>query len=326
MKYVDQRATGSFGIARFSQELGQHLVDFKHYKGAGSPFTPWDPFTLSFKIPADAEYFFSTSVSGPFLSNVPYAICIHDLIQLDRPEQFSLAKRWYFRTITWLIARRAHAVFTVSEFSKGRICHHFGISPDKVFVLGNGVAEVFSPAPGGEGLQARQPYFFNYSGGKPHKNITRLVEAFLSVASQLTQQLVIAGVYSDEFRRRYESSRVRFVGALNDADLVDYIRGATAVVFPSLYEGFGLPIVEAFACGTMVLTSDAASMPEVAQGHALLIDPLDTDAIANGLLRLGKSSPLERREMSQPLPAVAKHYDWAKLGAKALQVINSYKR
>lgn len=324
MKYVDQRASGNFGIARFSKELGQHLSGFAKFRGTGSPFSPWDPFLLSFRLPADAEYFFSTGVSGPLLSKVPYAICIHDLIQLDLPEQFSFLKRLYFQTVTRLIARRAHVIFTVSEFSKERICHHFGISPDKVFVLGNGVAEVFSPASGAMERHRREPYFFNYSGGKPHKNVNRLIDAFLSVESRLKQRLLIAGVFPEDFRRRYESARIRFVGPLSDADLVDHIRGATAVVFPSIYEGFGLPIVEAFACGTPVLASNAASMPEVAQGHALLVDPFDTGAIAAGLLELGNATAAVHQEMSRPLPSIAKQYDWSRLGAKALQVINSY--
>jgi len=294
MKYVDQRASGNFGIARFSKELGQHLSGFAKFRGAGSPFSPWDPFMLSFRLPADAEYFFSTGVSGPLLSKVPYAVCIHDLIQLDLPEQFSFLKRLYFQTVTRLIARRAHVIFTVSEFSKERICHHFGISPGKVFVLGNGVAEVFSPASSTMEGQGREPYF------------------------------LIAGVFPEDFKRRYTSPRIRFVGPLSDAELVDHIRGATAVVFPSIYEGFGLPIVEAFACGTPVLASNAASMPEVAQGHALLVDPFDTDAIAAGLLELGNAPPAVHQEMSKPLPSIARQYDWSRLGAKALQVINSY--
>jgi len=322
MKYVDQRAVGNFGIARFSEELGQHLPGFGKYRGAGSPFSPWDPFMLSFRLPADAEYFFSTGVSAPLLSKVPYAVCIHDLIQLDLPEQFPFLKRLYFQTVTRLIARRAHVVFTVSEFSKERICHHFGISPNKVSVLGNGVAAVFSPAPVAKERQGGDTYFFNYSGGKPHKNVNRLIEAFLSVESRLKQHLLIAGVFPEEFKSLYVSPRVRFVGPLSDKELVDHIRGATAVVFPSIYEGFGLPIVEAFACGTPVLSSNAASMPEVAQGHALLVDPFDTGAIADGLIELGNAPAALRQEMSSALPSIAKRYDWSKLGAKALQVIN----
>jgi len=324
MRYVDQRANGNFGIARFSEELGQHLTGFAKFRGAGSPFSPWDPLLLSFRLPADAEYFFSTGVTGPLLSNVPYAICIHDLIQLDLPQQFSFFKRLYFRTVTRLIARRAHVIFTVSEFSKERICHHFGISPNKVFVLGNGVAAVFSPSTVNVERQNGEPYFFNYSGGKPHKNVDRLIEAFRSVESMLPHNLLISGVFPEDFRRHHASPRIRFVGPLSDAELVDHIRGATAVVFPSIYEGFGLPIVEAFACGTPVLTSNTASMPEVAQGHALLVDPFDTGSIAAGLVKLGNAPAAVNQEISSVLINIAKRYDWSKLGAKALQVINGY--
>lgn len=323
MRYVDQRATGSFGIARFSVELGMHLAGFSKYRGPGSPFSPFDPFVLSFRLPVGTTYFLSTGVSGPVLSNVPYAICIHDLIQLDRPEQFSVLKRWYFRIVTRLVAKRARVVFTVSEFSKARICHHLAVCPNKVFVLGNGVAPVFTPAPRDWVPGVTFPYFFNYSGGKPHKNLERLIEAFLLIAPQVKQCLLIAGVFSEEFKQKNESTRIQFVGPLSDVELVDYIRGATAVVFPSIYEGFGLPIVESFACGTPVLTSNVASMPEVAMGHALLADPHDVSDIARSLLVLGNATPAERREIADSLPEIARHYDWSVLGAKALQVINS---
>ena len=312
MRYIDQRIKGQYGIARFSTELGEKLVGFSHYEKKGNPFSPFDPFLLPFKIPIDAKFYLSTNISGPIFGNIKFAICIHDLVQLDRPNEFSLFKRLYFKYITKIIATRASIIFTVSEFSKQRICFHFGIAPGKIVVIGNGVASAFT-----HDANVKK-YLLCIGNEKPYKNITNTINAFISISGEIKHDLIVVGKQEPEVK----SSRIRYLNSLTDEDLAALMRGATALLFVSKYEGFGLPIIEAFSCGTPVITSNTAAMPEVSMDAARLVDPDSVSEIATAIVEHCNISLEDRQQLANNLISISKNYSWYSVAKKVTTALD----
>lgn len=227
-------------------------------------------------------------------------VTIHDCIHLMFPEylpnRIALA---YARTSIRLAARRATRVLTVSESSKRDILRFVDTEPEKIDVIYNAYDERFGVEPREEEVvRVRERYqlhdeFVLYVGNvKPHKNLERLIEAFDRVRKRGLDHLKLV-IIGDEISK-YTSLRravhrhqlhkyVRFLGYLPEETLAVMYRLAGVFVFPSLYEGFGLPPLEAMASGTPVVTSNVSSLPEVAGDAAVLVDPHDPDAIADGI-------------------------------------------
>jgi len=229
-------------------------------------------------------------------------VTIHDCIHLMFPQYLpNRAAYAYARASMWAAARRSDRILTVSEASKRDILHFFNVKPEKIVVVYNAIDEHFSATPSEEQVaRIKERYqldhkFVLYVGNiKPHKNLVRLIEAF----SQLRRthddlKLLIIG---DEISRLPALRRavhrnklhkfVRFLGYLKDDTLTVLYRLASVFVFPSLYEGFGLPPLEAMASGTPVVTSNVSSLPEVTGDAAVLVDPYDIDSIGDGMRRI----------------------------------------
>ena len=206
------------------------------------------------------------------------------------------------------LARRVEKIVTVSEFSRRRIIDRVGADPAKVVVIGNGVAEDFRPQPpeaiactrAALGLPAR--YFLLQATSDRRKNLAGALRAWRSALPSLPEELwlVVSGnpARAHVFGAAEATEpppRTLFVGYVSDERLVPLMAGAEAFLFPSLYEGFGLPIVEAMACGTAVLTSDATATKEVAGDAAVLVDPAADASIAKGLVDLANDAALRAR-------------------------------
>jgi glycosyltransferase involved in cell wall biosynthesis len=186
-------------------------------------------------------------------------------------------------------------VLTVSAFSRREILEWTGLPGERVEVVGNGVSAAFRPD--GPRHQPGYPYFLHVGRRAAHKNVERLVAAH--TASRCGREV-----------------RLLFTGDLSEDQLAAHYRGAVALAFPSLYEGFGLPIVEAMASGTPVLTSNATAIPETAgRGNALVVDPLSVDAIAAGLDQLAEDAVL-RADLRQRGLARAKAFSWEQVAGK----------
>ena len=229
-------------------------------------------------------------------------VTIHDCIHLMFPQYLPGKLAYvYARGSMWSAAHKADRILTVSEASKRDILRFFNVPPDKVSVIYNAIDERFlSPANAERMELVRQRYqldhpFILYVGNiKPHKNIERLIDAFGRARSQCQDdlKLIIIGDEISKYPALRQSvhkhkldKHVRFLGFQPMETLAAFYRLARAFVFPSLYEGFGLPPLEAMACGSPVVTSNVSSLPEVAGGAALLVDPYDADAIANGIVQ-----------------------------------------
>src|SRR5688572_7205838 len=264
----------------------------------------------------------------PPLTPCRSVVTIHDCIHLRFPQYLPSRLGYaYARSSLWVAAHRSARILTVSEASKRDILRYFRVPESKVAVIYNAIDERFSEEPpADEVMRVRERYQLNdpfilYAGNiKPHKNLERLIEAFHIIRKgelEFVKLLIIGDEISKyaALRRtvhRYKLHKhVRFFGFVPDATLAILYRLARVFVFPSLYEGFGLPPLEAMASGTPVITSNVSSLPEVAGDAAMLIDPYETDAIAGAMRRVLMDDRL-RDDMRERGLARAREFSWGR--------------
>jgi len=263
-------------------------------------------------------------------------VTIHDCIHLMFPQYLpNRAAYAYARASMWSAARRSDRILTVSEASKRDILHFFNVPPDKIDVIYNAFDERFMIDPDEESVKrVRERYqlqqrFVLYVGNiKPHKNLVRLIEAFAELRQgELSDvKLLIIG---DEIsrlpslRRAVHSLKlhkhVRFLGYQPDDTLAMLYRLASLFVFPSLYEGFGLPPLEAMASGTPVVTSNVSSLPEVTGDAAVLIDPHDVESLVHGMRRVLTDTALAAEMRRRGLQR-AREFSWERSVARTREV------
>jgi glycosyltransferase involved in cell wall biosynthesis len=267
----------------------------------------------------------SPGYNAPLKSSCPFAFSVHDLNHLVLDENSSVLKRAYYNHILRPALRRARVVLTVSEFARHSICEWAKVPESHVHNVGNGVSLEFTPVavrPEGVG----PPYFLYVGNHKPHKNFDRLLQAFALSGVGSDYVLVSTGNPSNDLRRKIEelemARRVKFVGQIPDEDLASLYRGATALVLVSLYEGFGLPLIEAMSCGAPVITSNVASMPEVVGDAAILVDPLDVGEIAESLRKVASDAELRQRLRAYGIER-ARLYSWDLTASRITQAISS---
>jgi glycosyltransferase involved in cell wall biosynthesis len=255
-------------------------------------------------------------------SPIPFAFTIHDLVHLKVQEESSAVRRAYYASVVRPAARRAMRVLTVSEVSRQDIIEWARLPESAVVVVGNGVSEAFTPEPASHPVE---PYFLHVGRRAGHKNVPRLLAAFSACRSNADAKLVFTGVPDSETMRHVSAlglaSRVRFEGEVSDASLADLYRHAIALVFPSLQEGFGLPVIEAMACGTPVITSDVPSLREIAgEDNAMFVDPRSTEAIAAAMDAAAFDRSARERLRTRGL-ARAGEFRWPQVAARVLATL-----
>lgn len=243
-------------------------------------------------------------------------VTIHDISFEMHPEFFRRADLLRNRTLVRLAARLATIVVTVSEASRGDIVERYGIDPARVIAIHNGVSPVFAPPPSPRLPSSSGPFRILAVGTlQPRKNLLRLLEAVRLVAQSHDVSLRIvgpAGYQANEIRIRLGNVPwVETSGYLPMDELLHAYHDADLFVYPSIYEGFGLPVVEAMASGTPVVTSTGGSLPEIAGDAAIVVDPTDIDAIANAILRVVESPDLQERLRTRGI-ARAAAFSWAR--------------
>jgi glycosyltransferase involved in cell wall biosynthesis len=250
---------------------------------------------------------------APAVCPVPFVLTVNDLAWETNPEVFPPAIRLRLRKLVPRSAHRARRILTVSEFTKKCLIEFYGIDERKIAVTYHGVSAIYRPVRDPVALDRlrakyKLPERFILHVGKiqARKNLSRLVAAFDSLVRQgLPHQLVLAGKptwTSEEIFSTIESlglsDRVILPGEVPLAELPVLYAAAEMFVFPSLAEGFGLPPLEAMACGTPVISSNATSLPEVVGDAGILVDPYDVDALARAMLEVSSSERL-RRELGE---------------------------
>lgn len=265
-------------------------------------------------------------------------VTIHDL-SVTREDDFHAKdfKRLIMNRYDRLIRRKqADAIITVSGNSKKEICEYYQIDPDRVHVVHNGVDEIFKKMAETDlnnalgRLNISKPYVFCAGALQERKNMVRLVKAFAKLSRQVDEiQLLFAGKPTWKFenvqRAIIESrieQKVRFLGHVSQPDLIALYSGALMFAFPSLYEGFGLPILEAMACGCPVVTSRTTSMPEIAGDAAILVDPLSVDEIAAGMMRFMDKG--EREIFAKKGYERVKNFTWQNTARRTLAVYRRF--
>ena len=281
----------------------------------------------------EAELFHATEHLLPPLRDVPTVLTVHDMIFRLFPEHQKRLNYWYLNATMPLYCRRAGAIITVSESSRRDILAHYGLDPAKVTVIYEAASPEFVPALPAAVEEARRRYglpkrFLIHVGTiEPRKNLTRLVEALQHLHDGgLVVPLLVVGskgwLYDDLFRRLEElevGAQVRFPGYVPSSDLPLLYSAATLAAMPSVYEGFGLPVLEAMACGIPVVSSNASSLPEFGGEAARYFDPYDVEAMADTIRTVWTDSDLLAEMRRQGLIQAAK-FSWERAARETLQV------
>lgn len=281
-----------------------------------------------------ADLLHAPAFVGPLLSSVPQVITVHDLSFLRYPAFFRPGNRLYLSTFTGMACRRADAVIAVSEFTAREVVELLGVPRERVVPIYHGVAPRFRPLPAAAVADFRRAHglpdrFVLFMGTlEPRKNLIRLVRAFARLGLP-ELHLIIAGAqgwyYHDifaEVERLQLADRVHFPGFVAVDDQALWYNAACAFAYVSIYEGFGMPVLEALACGTPTLTSNTSSLPEAGGDAVLTCPPDDEEAMADALHRLVSDVALQEALRVQGL-GHAGAFSWE---ATARQTIEVYQR
>jgi glycosyltransferase involved in cell wall biosynthesis len=234
----------------------------------------WYPFALGRRRGADVLH--CPTYRGPLHPALPLVVTAHDLAVFRHPEAFNRWTRTYSPHVVPRVLAAARRVIAVSEFTRRELVELLRVPNEKIRVVPNGVDDEFTP----DGPAADGDYVLAVGTLEPRKNLTRLVEA----ARQRHVELRVVGARGWG-NVELGGNGVRWLGEVSDEELARQYRGALCVAYPSLYEGFGIPVLEAMACGAPVVTSRATAMAEVADGAAVLVDATDPREIADGIER-----------------------------------------
>lgn len=314
---IETRWSGAHGIGRFSREILGRMPAVPHtvLPARGRPSHPLDILQVECLLRSlrlRGGLFFSPGYAAPATRYCRALLTIHDLMAIQVGEESSIPKSIYFRQFVRPALRDAGRFLTVSRYSASQICEWAGLPEQAAIVVGNGVSSAFDPA--GDRLQLERPYFLYVGNFKPHKNVPTLLNAFAQfVRRNEALDLVIARAPDTPTLSLCERLRIRdrikFLPGLTDESLACAYRGAVATLIPSIDEGFGLPAIEAMACGTPVIASTGGALPEVCSDAALCIDPLSCEAIVGAMEKLSSDTQL-RTQLAGRGISNASRYRW----------------
>ncbi|HEV2527444.1 MAG TPA: glycosyltransferase family 1 protein [Thermomicrobiales bacterium] len=346
------------GVSRYIENLVRHLPgqlgsDDELMVAGGPRSTPagiadrwvghpvgriaWEQTALPIRARRDGWDLLHSPVNvTSLLRTVPAVVTVHDLAFMSAGATMPAARRRYLAAMTHRSVRTAARVIAVSESTRDELARWFDVLPDRVAVTPLAPEPHFHPAGSDELADFRirsgidRPFILSVGTREPRKNGPALVRAWASIAASIPHDLVLvgpAGWLGGELDQALADltdglrERVRLTGFVDDADLPRWYAAAAAFAYPALYEGFGLPVIEAMACGVPVLTSTTSSLPEVAGDAALLVPPGEVDAIAAGLQRLVTDSALAGDLRSRGLVRAAT-FSWERT---ARQTVAAYR-
>ncbi|MFN5745929.1 MAG: glycosyltransferase family 4 protein [Methylococcaceae bacterium] len=260
----------------------------------------------------------------PAFCNCPAVVTIHDMTYQLFPDTHEWFKRFYFPAMIGRAVRQARIVIAVSNSTREDVEKLIPNSSGKIIVTLEAARNLVTSTKLSE--VNLHSYVLVVGTLEPRKNLERLLTAWcgLSQIERSGVKLVIAGaqgwLLGDHFARSSEKDGIDFIGFVSDSELADLFHGALAFAYPSLYEGFGLPVLEAMSKGVPVLTSNVSSMREIAEGAALLIEPTNVDSIRQGLARIINDSSL-RAELSHQGRLRAASFSWGRTASQTLSAL-----
>lgn len=311
--YFDQRWIGENGIGRFASEIYKAKISFHDIPLKGNPAAKFDLLKLTAWILTVKGIYFSPGYNSPILALDRTVVTVHDLNHIDIDHNSSFFKKIYYKFVLKRTCQKCLKIITVSEFSKKRIVDWACVPEEKVIVVGNGVSAEFRID--GEKYSPGFKYVFVVGNRKKHKNEARSLVAFLESDIHDDVKIIFSGNPSKELLdivKKYNSSeRVLFAGRLSNEELANYYRGAEFSLFVSLYEGFGLPVIESMACGVPVITSNTTSLKEVAGDAAYLVNPESQEEIQFAISKLFIDNSLRDKLITKGIYQASK-YSWEK--------------
>lgn len=321
--YFDARWGGTFGIGRYSKEIRTRIADVVEadlsapgHPVSGRGIAAWEAVTGSRMVRSPRHVLFSPAFTPSRFAGARQAITVHDLIHLDVPAESSRSRTLYYDTFVRPAVRRSPVTFTVSEYSKRRLVEWAGVDPDRVVVTGNAASAAFSPS--GDRHDPGFSYVLCVSNSKPHKNLGQLVREF--AGSQVDDiHLVLTGSPDESLAATVEacgvSGRVHWTGLVDEERLPALYRGAELFVLPSVYEGFGIPLLEAMACGVPVIAADRTALPEVVADAGVLVDTAQDGELADAIRRV-HDDPAERARMARAGLQRAAEFSWDRIARR----------
>lgn len=313
----------------YSEEFifSPNIIPVKLFPQARHPFLYYIWFQFSVKNALrkiKPDLFISTDGYLPLNIKFKSLIVFHDLNFEHYPKDVPVMERWYYRTFFPKFARKADRIATVSEFSKNDIASLYNIHFDKIDVVYNGANEAYVPIPSIDQDMVRQkltnglPYFYFIGSLHPRKNLANLFRAYdlYRKNSDYKAKLVITGVkkwWTKEIESVYSEMSFKddviFTGRLTVPEARQTMASALALTYVSYFEGFGIPIVEAFRSGTPVITSNVSSMPEISGDAALIVDPFDVSSISRALIQISSDDKLREQLIAKGFER-AKKFTW----------------
>lgn len=262
----------------------------------------------------------------------PQVVTVHDLAFHHFPEQYPAAKQRYLRLMTRLSVNRARRVIAVSEATRQDIIQLYGLPAERIVTIPNGIGAEMQPLPADDVAEFRREQglpedFLLFLGTlQPRKNLETLLRAYATITNEVDWPLVVAGGTGWQFDRIFGLvrqlglvERVRFVGYVASHQLPLWYNAATLFVYPSLYEGFGLPVLEAMACGTPVIAANTSSLPEVVGDAGLLVDPRSARGLASTMLAVAGDGDL-RQQLGLRGRARARDFSWTRTAELTVEV------
>lgn len=299
-------------------------------------FYLWFDWSIPFMLRKyKADVFLSPDGQMSLYTKVPTCLVMHDLAFEHYPKHLVFSQRFYWQHFSPKFAQKAKRIVTVSNYSKQDIATRYHIPEDKIDVVYNGAHDEYKPLGWDERESVKAAYaegceYFVFAGAlHPRKNVVNLLKAFVAFKKhhRSNMKLVIVGRLAWKFEELEEMKEempfkkdVKWVGYMNVKDLSKIMGAAYALVFPSLFEGFGIPILEALQCNVPAIVSNTSSMPEVAGDAALLVDPKDPDDIAAKMGMMYKDELL-RAKLIAAAPAQVAKFDWDRSAEQLFQCV-----
>ena len=320
-------------------------TNFKIIEIPSCPYPIWEQYFLPKYIKKyKCDLLHCTSSTAPLFINTPLLTTIHDIIYLENPiiiQLFSKASihqklgNLYRRLIVSKVIQKRNYFITVSKFEKNNITNYFNFNSKKIRVIYNGVSEIFCSNNNTvmsfpNNISLPEKYILHISNNDPRKNTNKVLEAFCNykLKTKNISKLVVLGMTSNELKNKLKYLKISNnhddffpIKYVSDEELAIIYKYSEVFLFPSLREGFGLPVIEAMSCGVPVITSNSSSMPEISGNAAMLINPNNTNEICDGIIKIQNDTNYKNELIQKGLER-SKQFTWNKMASEVLKFYN----